>query len=111
MRRYVIVFVAMYIASLPSYVVAQEHLIVNFDNVASLGEYASWGLTFTDVSIWAVGQHPSLSETEDGGALSMPNGICASACYNGTGSIFFDAVMIIDTISIWALSGPGPDLL
>jgi len=83
---------------------------LTFDDVTSLTDYAPLGVTFSaKASIWSSGSTPSVLTSPDGGTYSVPNGLQFGNAGGVLGSIFFahDA----GPVSIWALSGPGPDLL
>jgi hypothetical protein len=113
MRVIALVLLAFTLVMFPVETSAQEHLTVSFDNVTDLSEYAPWGILFDNVMIWAVPQYENtvLEDSINGGAYSYPNGICGGNCYTGIGTIHFNYLLFIDSVSIWALSGPGSDVL
>ena len=80
-----------------------------FDDIASLNDYASDGVTFQqNIKMWGP-RNDSVLDDPDNGPLSPPYGICVGNCGGEAGSIFFATPQSF--VSIWALSGPGPDLL
>jgi hypothetical protein len=84
-------------------------ITLTFDDVTSLSQYASLGVTFSpNASIWAWGT-PSVLTDPSGGPYSVPNGLQFGNAGGVLGSVFFASD--VSDISIWALSGPGPDLL
>lgn len=111
MRKFAFAFLAMFMVFTPSYLVAQDYYCMSFDSLSSLDDYAPLGITFSNAHIWNAPAYPSIYETDDGGARSMPSALCVNGCYNGTGSIYFDEALDVDMITVWALSGPGSDLV
>jgi|ERR1043166_8725353 hypothetical protein len=83
---------------------------LTFDDVSSLHDYAPLGVTFTpNASIWSCGGCPSVLVTPDGGPYSPPFALQFGSAGGELGSIFFASD--VSQVSIWAVSGPGPDLL
>ena len=84
-------------------------ITLNFDNLGSLDEYAPLGMKFSDnAGIWTDGSQ-SVFVNPDGGAYSVPSALMFGNAGGVLGSVYFD--FEIDSIVIWALSGPGSDLL
>ena len=82
---------------------------INFEGLISLDDLAAFGLTFSpNISLWGGGTTSVLSDP-DGGPVSVTQGICAGQCGGEVGSIFFDTAQ--SSVSIYALSGPNPDLI
>ncbi|MBI3414497.1 MAG: HYR domain-containing protein [Verrucomicrobia bacterium] len=82
---------------------------LTFDDVARLSDYAPLGVTFSaNASIWTH-PSPSVQVDPDGGAYSVPSALQFGSAGGVLGSIFFASD--VSAVSIWALSGPGPDLL
>ena len=88
---------------------AAAPLTLSFDDVSSLGEYASLGVTFSpNASIWTHAS-PSVLVDPNGGAYSVPSALQFGNAGGELGSIFF--AYEVSAASIWALSGPSADLL
>ena len=88
---------------------ATGDVLLTFDDVGALSEYAPLGVGFSaNASIWSA-HGPSVLDDPDGGAYSLPNGLQFGAAGGVVGSVFFD--FDVPGVSIWLLSGPGPDLL
>jgi hypothetical protein len=85
----------------------QTSTLINFDDVQTLADYGSLGVTFSNASIWHGGSTPSVLVDVNGGAYSAPNALCIGPCGGEPGDIYFD--FEVDQVSIWALSGPGSD--
>ena len=84
-------------------------ITLNFDDVASLNEYAVSGVTFSaNASIWS-GFGGSVLTNPNGGPLSVPDALQFGNAGGVLGQIFFATDQ--SSISLWALSGPGSDLL
>lgn len=84
-------------------------VLLTFDDVSSLSEYASLGVTFSsNASIWT-SSAPSVFDDPNGGAVSVPNALQFGNAGGVLGSIFF--AVDVSEISVFALSGPGPDTL
>lgn len=82
---------------------------LTFDDVGSLAEYAPLGVTFSaNASRWSAGG-PSVLQDPNGGARSLPSALQFGNAGGVLGSISFASN--VSAVSIWALSGPGPDLL
>ena len=78
-------------------------------NTSSVNDYAPLGVTFSaNASIWSFGG-PSVLDNPSGGPYSVPNGLQFGSAGGVIGYIYFDQAQAY--VSIWALSGPGPDLL
>jgi hypothetical protein len=82
---------------------------LTFDDISSLDEYASLGVTFSgNASIWS-STAPSVLIDPDGGAYSVPCALQFGNAGGVEGNVYFD--MAVTEVSVWALSGPGPDNL
>ena len=83
--------------------------LLTFDDVATLSEYSTQGVSFSaNASIWT-SNTASVLNNPDGGAVTVPNGLQFGNAGGVLGSIFFDQE--VTDVSIYALSGPSPDLL
>lgn len=81
---------------------------LDFD-VNNLSEYAPMGVTFSpNASVW-FSSGTSVLDNPSGGPYSVPNGLQFGTAGGVVGFIYFDQAQAF--VSIWALSGPGPDLL
>ena len=83
--------------------------VIDFDGVQTLADYQNLGVTFSNASIWYGGAAPSVLVDVNGGAYSAPNALCMGSCGGQPGDILFDSD--VNYVSIWALSGPGSDLI
>ena len=82
--------------------------LLTFDNINSLSEYSP-AVTFSNnASIWT-SPGATVLENPDGGAYSWPNGLQFGNAGGELGYVYFSTPQT--NISIWALSGPGPDNL
>lgn len=89
--------------------VAATTVTLTFDDVGVLSGYAPLGVTFSaNASIWT-GGGGSVLVNPSGGPYSEPSALQFGSAGGVVGHIYFD-VPVWD-VSIWALSGPGPDLL
>lgn len=90
-------------------------LTLTFDDVTSVSEYQAVGVTFSsNLEVVDFGAFDSVTTNPDGGTYSLPNALCTAAngtatCGGEPGSIFFD--FDVESVSIYALSGPGDDLM
>ncbi len=83
--------------------------LLTFDDVGSLADYAPMGITFSgNASLW-FGGNVSVLDDPDGGPYSVPYGLQFGNAGGELGSIFLASS--VTEFSIWALSGPGDDLL
>jgi hypothetical protein len=108
MKRSIICLVSVAVSLLLSRP-ATADILLTFDDVTSLSEYSSLGVSFSgNASIWN-DNSPSVLDDPNGGAVTVPNGLQFGNAGGVLGSIFFDQE--VSNLSIYALSGPGPDLL
>ena len=87
--------------------ITHAQVTLTFEDAPSLADYAAIGVHFSDnVTRW-LGGPCSVFEDPDCGPVTPPMGVCAGNCGGQTGVISFDAEL--RSVSIYALSGPGPD--
>lgn len=87
-----------------------DTITLDFDDVDALSEYEDLGVTFsTNASILDLGAWSSVTTSASGGAYSAPNVLQFGNAGGVKGNIYFDVAQT--AVSIWALSGPGPDNL
>ena len=83
--------------------------VIDFEDISSLSELEVFGLSFSaNVSLWNGGPVSVLVDP-NGGPVSPTFGICPGAVCDQVGSISFASPL--SEVSIYALSGPGSDLL
>ena len=88
---------------------ATSSTTLTFDDVVSLDAYAATGISFSaNASIWT-SHTSSVLTNPSGGAYSVPSALQFGNAGGVLGSIFFAGE--VQDVSIWALSGPGPDLI
>jgi hypothetical protein len=81
---------------------------LTFDGIGSLAAYAPLGITFSgNASIWT-NSSPSVLDDPHGGAYTVPSALQFGSA-NETGSLYLATPA--NYVSVWALSGPGPDPL
>lgn len=81
---------------------------LNF-NTSNLSDYAPLGVTFSaNASVW-FNAGTSVLDNPSGGPYSVPNGLQFGNAGGVVGFIYFDQAQAL--VSLWALSGPGADLL
>jgi hypothetical protein len=86
-----------------------QTVTLTFEDVVDLSQYQSLGVTFSpNIHLWDGGE-VSIFTNPDGGPVTPPNGICVGFCGGEPGNIFF--AFDVDSVSIYALSGPGSDLI
>lgn len=82
-------------------------VLVDFEGISSLADLSSQGITFSSGMTHWVGGLVSVLVDPDGGPVSPTHGLCVGNCGPGIGSIYFNAP--VASVSLYALSGPGPD--
>lgn len=89
-----------------------QPIVLTFDDITSLSEYAPLGVTFSaNASLWS-GGGGSVLDDPDGGPYDVPNALQFGNAGGVLGDVFLDIPQVsVTEVSVWALSGPGPDLL